>query len=92
MQIVKPIRNWVKIEIKSSKRTESGIIIKSKEGEYHEAIISSIGKIAAENNPELKEGSRVELMTNTPLNIFKEDKKTYALIDAGSIIGVYDIL
>jgi len=90
--MLKPIRNWVKIEIKSSKRTESGILIKSAEGEYHEAWVVNIGNQAKEANPELNIGKRVELMTNCPLNIFKEDKKEYALIDAGSIIGVYDIL
>jgi co-chaperonin GroES (HSP10) len=90
--MLRPIRNWVKVEIKSSKKTASGIIIKSQEGEYHEAWITEIGWQAKEANPELEIGKRVELMTNCPLNIFKEDSKEYALIDAGSIIGVYDIL
>ena len=90
--MLKPIRNWVKIEIKSSKKTASGIIIKSQEGEYHEAWVVELGTVAQESNPELKKGVRVELMTHCPINIFKEDKKEYALIDAGSIIGVYDVL
>lgn len=90
--MLKPIRNWVKIQIKSSKKTDTGIIIKSKEGEYHEAWITEIGKQAKEANPELEIGKRVELINNCPLNIFKEDNKENALIDAGSIIGVYDIL
>jgi co-chaperonin GroES (HSP10) len=90
--MLRPIRNWVKVEIKSSKKTASGIVIKSKEGEFHEAWITEIGNQAKEANPELNIGKRVELITNCPLNIFKEDSKEYALIDAGSIIGVYDLL
>ena len=86
---VKPIRNWVKLEVRSNKKTTSGIIIKSAEGEFQEVYVEDYGQQAKELIPELTIGQRVDLIPHVTINIFKEGNKEYCLVDSGTIIGVY---
>ena len=88
--MLKPIRNNVKLEITSNKKTKSGILIKSEEGTFHEAHITAYGAEAKTFIPELEIGKRVELLSGVSLKMFNEDDGEFAIIDAGTIIGIYE--
>ena len=87
--MIKPVRQYVKLEIRSSK-LKSGIIIQSEQKEYNEAVVADMGELAKEQLPMLKEGMQVELLGSLQLRLFKEDNKVYALVDSMAIIGYYD--
>ena len=87
--MIKPVRQYVKLEIRSSK-LKSGIIIQSEQKEYNEAFVADMGELAKEQLPMLKEGMQVELLGSLQLRMFKEDNKMFALVDSMAIIGYYE--